>query len=152
MELVFKSLQSFPIGSGPGPDRLRADFLKGIVGQSLDSEVLYVLCRLLQIYVDMEVPDILQPWLAGGSLIGIGKIGQSGRSIALDRDARPIVMGQIFRKLAFKCTFRLDAEGIRTRLLPHQLAVVVAGDAEALIYSARNWIAQNKGGEDMIFL
>ena len=37
LELVFKSLQSFPIGSGPGPDGLRADFLKGIVGQSLDS-------------------------------------------------------------------------------------------------------------------
>ena len=72
--------------------------------------------------------------------------------IALDRDARPIVMQQVFHKLAFKYTFRLDAEGIRTYLLPHQLAVAVAGGAEALIHSARDWIAQNKGGEDMILL
>ena len=43
LELVFKSLQSFPIGSGPGPDGLRTDFLKGIVGQSLDLEVLHIL-------------------------------------------------------------------------------------------------------------
>ena len=95
---------------------------------------------------------MLQPWLAGGSLIGVGKIDKSGRPIALGRDARPIVMEQVFRKLAFQCTFRLDAEGIRTRLLPHQLAVAVAGGAEALIHSARDWIAQNKGGEDMILL
>ena len=32
LKLVFKLLQSFPIGSGPGPDGLRADFLKGIIG------------------------------------------------------------------------------------------------------------------------
>ena len=60
--------------------------------------------------------------------------------VALDRDARPIIMGQIFRKLAFKCTFRLDAEGIKMRLLPHQLAVAVAGGAETFIHSARDWI------------
>ena len=59
LELIFKSLKSFPIGSGPGPDGLRADFLKGIAGQSLDSEVLHILCRNLQIFVDAEVPDIL---------------------------------------------------------------------------------------------
>ena len=145
LELVFKSLQSFPIGSGPGPDGLRADFLKGVVGQSLDSGVLHVLREFLQILVDAEVPDVLKPWLAGGSLVGVGKIDKSGRPIALNYDARPIVMGQVFRKLAFKCTFRLDAEGIKTRLLPHQLAVAVAGGPEILVHSARDWIAQNKG-------
>ena len=102
LELVFKSLQPFPIGSGAGPDGLRADFLKGVIGQSLDSEILQVLRAFLQILVDAEVPDILQPLLAGGSLVGVGKIDKSGRPIALDRDARLIVMGQVFRKLAFK--------------------------------------------------
>ena len=62
----------------------------------------------------------------------------------MDRDARPIVMGQDFHKLAFKFIFRLDAEAIRTRLLPHQLAVAIA--------EGRNWIVQNKGREDMILL
>ena len=102
--------------------------------------------------MDAEVPDMLKPWLAGGSLVGVGKIDKSGRPIALNCDARPIVMGQVFRKLAFKCTFRLDAEDIKTRLLPHQLAVAVAGGHEILVHSARDWIAQNKGREDMILL
>ena len=61
LELIFKSLQSFPIGSGPGPDGLRADFLKGVVGQSLDSGILHVLREFLQILVDAEIPDILKP-------------------------------------------------------------------------------------------
>ena len=152
LELAFKSLQSFPIGSGPGPDSLRVDFLKGVIGQSLDSEVLQVLRAFLQILADAEVPDMLQPWLAGGSLVGVGKVDKSGRPIALDRDARPIVMGQVFHELAFKCNFRFDAEGIKTRLLPHQLAVAIAGGPEVLVHFTRNWIAQNKGKEDMILL
>ena len=105
-----------------------------------------VLREFLQILADAEVPDILQPWLAGGSLVGIGKIDKSGRPIALNYDARPIVIGQVFRKLAFKCTFRLDAEA------PHQLAVAITGGPEILVHSARNWITQNKGREDMILL
>ena len=152
LELVFKSLQSFPIGSGPGPDGLRADFLKGVVGQSLDSGLLHVLREFLQILGDAEVPDMLKPWLAGGSLVGVGKIDKSGRPIALNCDARPIVMGQVFHKLAFKCIFRLDVEGIKIRLLPHQLAMAITGGPEILVHSARDWIAQNKGREDMILL
>ena len=54
--------------------------------------------------------------------------------------------------MAFKSTFRLDAKGIKTRLLPHQLAVAIAGAPEILVHSARDWIAQNKGREDMILL
>ena len=104
----------------------------------MDSEVLHVLRQFLQIFVDAEVLDTLQPWLAGGSLVGIGKIEKSGRSVALDRDARPIMMGQVFRKLAFKYRFHLDAEGIKIRLLLHQLAMAVAGGAEAFIHSARD--------------
>ena len=39
-----------------------------------------------------------------------------------------------------------------TRLLPHQLAVAIAGGPEIFVHSARDWIARNKGREDMIFL
>ena len=61
-------------------------------------------------------------------------------------------MSSSVRKLALKYTFRLDAKGIKTRLLPHQLAVAIAGGPEILVHSARDWIAQNKGREDMILL
>ena len=41
--------------SGTGPDGMRADFLKGAIGQSLELEVLQ---EFLQIFVDAEVPDV----------------------------------------------------------------------------------------------
>ena len=68
--------------------------------------------------MDADVPDTLQTLLAERGLVRIGKIDKSGRPTALDRDARAIVMGQVF---SFKCTFRLDAEGI-----PGTQAVLVA--------------------------
>ncbi|CAE7245847.1 unnamed protein product [Symbiodinium natans] len=38
--------------------------------------------------------------LQGGALVGVGKLDKDGHLIPLDRDARPIVMAQVFRKLA----------------------------------------------------
>ena len=61
-------------------------------------------------------------------------------------------MGQVFRKLAFKCTFKHDSTEIRERLLPHQFAVAVAGGAEGFIHVARQWIAIHRQEEDMILL
>ena len=42
----------------------------------------------------------------GGTLAGIGKIDKEDKSIPLIQDARPMVMGYIFRKFVFKCIFR----------------------------------------------
>ena len=152
LDVLFQSLKSFPTGSGPGPDGLRADFLKGFVGHSLDSEYLMTLHRFIRIVVDAELPEGLRPWMAGGTLVGVGKVDKSGHPVALDQDARPIVMGQVFRKLAFKCSFRLDSGTIKARLLPRQLAVAVGGGAEALVHSTRMWVAQNKCNQDMVLL
>ena len=43
LSIVLKALHSFPVGAGPGPDGLRADFLKGLVGHSLESPLLPIL-------------------------------------------------------------------------------------------------------------
>ena len=58
--------------------------------------------------MDDLAPAHLRPWLAGGQLIGIGKVDASGMAIPLDQDARPIVMGLTWRKIAFKCTLAMD--------------------------------------------
>ena len=68
------------------------------------------------------------------------------------QDARPIVMGHVFRKLVFKCTFRLDAAIIRDRLLPHQVAVGVSGGAEALVHTTRDWIGRSRGDATSVLL
>ena len=70
-----------------------------------------------------------------GTLVGIGKVDKEGKSVLLTQDARPIVMGYVFRKLLFKCTFRLDTATIRDRQLPQQVAVGVSGGAEAMVHA-----------------
>ena len=126
LSILLKVLHSFPVRAGPGPDGLRADFLKGLVGYSLESLLLPILQQFLQLLADADVPAALQPWLAGGILIGIGKIDKEDKSIPLTQDARPIVMGYVFRKFVFKCRFRLDIATVRDRLLPQQVAVGVS--------------------------
>ena len=72
--------------------------------------------------------------------------------MALDHDARLIIMEQVFRKLALKFTFRLDVEGIKIRLFPHELMMTMIGDDEVLIHLIMDWIAQIKRSEDTILL
>ena len=78
LSIILTALHSFPVGAGPGPDGLRADFLKGLVGHSLESPLLPILQQFLQVFADADVPEALQPWLAGGTLIGIGKVDKEG--------------------------------------------------------------------------
>ena len=40
--------------------------------------------------------------------IGVGKTDARAEPIPLNEDARPIVMGLIWRKLVFKCTLTMD--------------------------------------------
>ena len=152
LSILLKALHSFPVGAGPGPDGLRADFLKGLVGHSLESPLLPILQQFMQVLADADVPAALQPWLAGGTLIGIGKVDKKGKSIPLTQDARPIVMGHVFRKLVFKCTFTLDTATIRDRLLPQQVAVGVSGGAEAMVHATRDWISRNRGDPTAVLL
>ena len=49
----------------------------------------------------------------GGTLVGVGKVAKDGSPVPLDRDARPIVMGQVFRKLVGKCLYRMELSGMR---------------------------------------
>ena len=152
LSILLKALQSFPVGAGPGPDGLRADFLKGLVGHSLESPLLPILQQFLQVLADADVPAALQPWLAGGTLVGIGKVDKEGKPVPLTQDARPIVMGYVFRKLVFRCTFRLDTATIRDRLLPQQVAVGVSGGAEAMVHAARDWISRSRGDPTVVLL
>ena len=62
LSIILKALHSFPVGAGPGPDGLRADFLKGLVGHSLESPLLPILQQFLQVLAGADVPEAVQPW------------------------------------------------------------------------------------------
>ena len=90
---LLRALRSFPVGSGPGPDGLRPDFLKGLIGSGEDSSLVPLLAEFVQKMADGQVPHALRPWLVGGTLVGVDKVAKDGSPVPLDRDARPIVMG-----------------------------------------------------------
>ena len=149
---LLRALRSFPVGSGPGPDGLRPDFLKGLIGSGEDSSLVPLLAEFVQKMADGQIPHALRPWLAGGTLVGVGKVAKDGSPVPLDRDARPIVMGQVFRKLVGKCLYRMDLTSMRQRLLPTQLAVGLSNGAETLVHACREWIGRNRDREDVVLL
>ena len=152
MPVFLRALRSFAVGVGPGPDGLRADFLKALVGVTDDDPILHTLRDFAQLLADGGAPTYLRPWLAGGQLIGVGKHDSLGRPIPLDTDARPIVMGVTWRKLVFKCTLQMDRATLRERLLPHQLAVGVSCGAEAMLHATREWVKTNSHKQDVVLL
>ena len=109
-----------------------------------------LLAEFVQKMADGQVPNALRPWLAGGTLVGVGKVAKDGSPVPLDRDARPIVMGQVFRKLVGKCLYRMDLSSMRQRLLPTQLAVGLSNGAETLVHACREWIGRNRDREDVV--
>ena len=81
---MIKAIKSFAPGVGPGPDGLRADYLKQIMGPDDDDTIIPLYRDFVQLLVDGLAPAYLRPWLAGGQLIGIGKVDAAGSPIPLD--------------------------------------------------------------------
>ena len=113
---------------------------KQIMGPDDDDTIIPLYRDFVQLLVDGLVPSYLRPWLAGGQLIGIGKVDAAGIPIPLDQDERPIVMGLTWRKIAFKCTLAMDKPRIQERLAPSQLAIGIACGAEIMVHATRHWI------------
>ena len=113
LETVYAAIFSFRKGAGPGPDGIRGDFLRDMLGQRPDEEPIAKLFRdLVQLLADGKAPEYLRPFFGGGRLVGVGKKDGSGNLISLEADARPIVLGLTWRKNVFKTTFSLDRSRI----------------------------------------
>ena len=140
---LLQAVKSFPEGAGPGPDGLRTDLLRELLRGAEDTPFALVLRDFVQLLADGRAPDYLRAWMAGGELIGVGKADAMGKTIPLDEDARPIVMGCTWRKLTFKTTFLIDRAAIRDRLVPRQVAVGTKNGADVMVHSAREWILRN---------
>ena len=108
--------------------------------------------QFVQYLAEGRAPQALRPWLGGGTLIGVGKRDSQGKTIPLDTDARPIVMGGVLRKVVCKTTFLMDKPSIQERLAPLQMAVGVKSGAEAMTHVARTWIHHNRHRRDCVLL
>ena len=142
---VVRGIKSFAHGAGPGPSGLRADFLRQCISKSDSSAQLYR--EFVQLFADGAAPKYLGRWYGGGGLMGVGKTGKS-----LDEDARPIVGGETWRKLTFKCTLAIDKQEVTDHLKPRQLAVGIKAGVDVMIHSSRKWFLDHMDDRDAVFL
>ena len=71
LETVYAAIFSFRKGAGPGPDGIRGDFLRDMLGQRPDEEPIAKLFRdLVQLLADGKAPEYLRPFFGGGKLVG----------------------------------------------------------------------------------
>ena len=107
VEYFIKQLDSFKAGAGAGPTGLRPQFIKELVGVSGDDPCVDAMHQVAVLFAEARVPRYLRRWYGGGTLIGIGKDGKP-----LDEDARPIVIGEFWRRIAGKLTLIKDTESL----------------------------------------
>ena len=132
---VQKALSSFPRGSGAGPSGLRPLHLKEALAPGLRDEVLRHMTAVVNLMVRGEVPEQVQGWLCGASLVALPK--PSG-------DLRPVAVGETWRRLAGKALAAACAEETRAYLEPVQLGVGSRGGAEGIVHVVRQWLTRNR--------
>ena len=91
--------------------------------------------------------DFLRQWYAGGGLVGIGKDDKP-----LDEDARPIVVGEFWRRVAGKLALAGEKDTLTGWLKPAQVALGVKAGSEVIVHSLRQWWERNQDNERFVLL
>eukprot|EP00973_Karenia_brevis_P023159 3189309-Karenia_brevis.AAC.1 len=106
VEGFVKVARSFDVNAGAGPSALRPQFIKEMLGDG-DDLVCKAMFRVAMLIVEGRAPKYLCQWYGGGNLVGIGKDDKP-----LDVDARPIVVGETWRRIAGKLALIRDKEAL----------------------------------------
>jgi hypothetical protein len=144
--MVRKAVFSFPAGSAGGPDGLRPQHLKDILGScrdDLESDFLSSLSNFIGLVVGGEVPQAVRAFFFGASLIGLPKE---------DGGVRPIAIGCTLRRLAAKCVATTIKEEMGSLLRPTQLGYGTRRGAEAAVHAARICLSNLDVGQVMLKL
>ena len=129
LELITKSIASFPNGSGGGSDGLLPQHLKDLSSQSAGDGahlLLQALVGLLTLILEGRTPRAI-----GATLIALQK--KSG-------GIRPITIGCTLRRLAAKCASLHALKSIPQLLAPTQLGFGVPRGIEAAVHAARVYL------------
>ena len=105
---------------------------KGERGDEPEDEIVDVFVAFVQLLVDGLAPGYLRQWYGGGRLVGVGKDGKP-----LSEDARPIVCGEAWRRIACKVVLGGCRAELAEDLAPSQVAVGVAAGGETILHSLR---------------
>jgi hypothetical protein len=124
---VLAQLRSFPKGSACGRSGWRAIHLLQL---SHHHAFLSNLTAIINLYLSGSVPALLSPFIVSGVLIPLQK--KDGDPLNL----RPIVVGEVFRRLISKlCIASIPTIVLHQLLHPYQLGVGTSGGVEAIIHS-----------------
>ena len=70
----------------------------------------------------------------------------------MDEDARPIVVGEFWRRVAGKVALLADKVDVIGWLKPSQMAVGVKAGAEVIVHSLRQWFERNRFNTRFVLL
>ena len=130
-EDVVHAIRSFPNGSAGGPDGLRPQHLKDLIGASAErdgKQFLRALTSFINLILEGRTPLSVRPTFFGASLIALNKKGGG---------IRPIAVGLSLRRLAAKCSGSKVLQSMSEYLAPLQLGFGTPLGAEAAAHSAR---------------
>jgi len=129
---IVKAIRSFPNGSAGGPDGLKPQHLKDMIGPSVNtSGLLSALSLFVQLVLDGRTPAPWRPFFFGANLTALQK--KSG-------GVRPIAVGCTLRRLAAKVIGGELMDEMGDLLAPWQLGYGVRGGSEAAVHAARLYL------------
>ena len=118
---IIQAIYSFPAGSSGGPDGLRPQHLKDMIGPNTDSSrqiLIQALIFFTELVLNGLTPVSIRPYFFGANLIALEKKGGG---------VRPIAVGGTLRRLIAKVAAMKVSEEIGALLAPVQLGYGVKG-------------------------
>ena len=133
-EEVARAVRSFPNGSAGGPDGLRPQHLKDMIGPSAGvggSLLLRALTSFINLTLAGQTPEPVRPLFFGANLVALEKKGGG---------VRPIAVGCTLRRLAAKAAAVHVKDPMHSLLAPRQLGYGTPQGAEAAVHAARIYL------------
>ena len=129
---ITKAIRSFPNGSAGGPDGLRPQHLKDMIGPTGNScGLLPALGHFVELVLEGRTPVPMRQFFFGANLTALQK--KNG-------GIRPIAVGCTLRRLAAKVIGSELMEEMGELLAPWQLGYGVRRGAEAAVHAARLYL------------
>ena len=147
IEDFIKEVKSFDADAGPGPSGLRPRFMKDLVGKTGEDPCVQAMFEVTMMLVEGRATRFLRQWYAGRTLVGIGRDDKP-----LDEDARPSVVGELWRRVAGKVALLADKARLTGWLKPGKVAVGVRAGAEVIVHSLRQWWERNRDKDKFVLL
>ena len=130
-EQVMQNIRSIKKGSSPGRAGLRGEHLRLLL--DTDSNTFELLCQVLDLIANADIPTSVKNSLAVGSLTPFRKVDVDGT----DKGVRGICTGHLLRRLIARTLAQKHREEIETATAPEQLAMGSRSGVDLATLTAR---------------